>query len=228
MTIETKVLSDTLSAAVAAMFAAVKLEADTRDASVIALKAATATAWNACRDTFLPVLAKDKEEGLAVLEALKLQCKEAKDAGQETMQRGIQYASDLKRAYKAAKKGLALPPELVTASRGDWTAHVFWDEHKLKAASGRPAAAKPEGEAKTEGEGESVAELAKDAPLSSLMQVVGQLRGPFRAEFMREAETLAVSILAKQKAATGSGDAASHVEAKTEAKPEAPRKRKAA
>lgn len=225
MKTETKVLSVTLSAVVATMFAAVKNEADTRDGQEIAVNAAKASAWATCRDSFLPVLKVNPEDALAVLEDLSRQCKEAKE-GQATMRWGVQYATDLKRAYKLVKKGAALPEALKTATRPEWLEHEAWKEAGVLSKAGRPGKpeAKPEDEGE-EGEGDTVSKAVKpDAALSSLMQVVGQLRGPFRAEFFKEAEMLAVSILAKQAQASGSGSAAASVTAKPEAKAKGKRK----
>lgn len=237
MTNDTKVLSVALVAAYNVMFGAIEAEAGVREDSVIRLNEATASAWTTCRDTFLPILAKDAGEGLAVLEALTTACKEAKET-REFMGKGVQYASDLKRAYKLVtgkvSKGKSveartLPEALKAATRPEWLEHGVWKEAGILSAAGRPAAAKPEAKPEAgEGEeaGESVSTAAKpDVALSSLMAVVGQLRGAFRAEFLKEAEMLAVSILAKQAAATGSGPAAANVTtletSKPEAKPEA-------
>lgn len=221
-----KVLSEVLKVSLASMLVAVEAEAKSREDAITSVTAAAGSAWATCRDAFLPVLAKDAEEGAALLEALKTACKEAKE-GREFMGRGIQYATDLKRAYKLVKKGHALPEALKAATRPEWLEHEAWKEAGVLSKAGRPGkpeAGKPEGEGE-EGEGDTVSKAVKpDAALSSLMQVVGQLRGPFRAEFMKEAEMLAVSILAKQASASGSGSAAASVTSKPEAKAKGKRK----
>jgi hypothetical protein len=233
MTKKVKVtLGDSLKPVLASMLGAVEQEADARISSALALVQAATGAWQKVRDAFLPELAKDKEQADALLTALAGSCREAVEAKPE-MQRGIQYASDLRRAVKLARKGIALPDALKGATRTEWNEHPVWDEAGVKGKAGAKKKDKPEAGTEEAGEAGNVGEtVAKDDALSALFRVASQLQGPFRREWLKEAEMLAISILAKQKAASGSGDAAAQVTAILDAalaKPEAKGKgRKAA
>lgn len=222
MTTQTKVLDAACAAIVATMLGGIESEANVRDDVTSRLDAASLTAWSICRDAVIGLLSGDLDMAGLVLDDVRDTCKEARKTRQ-TMGRGVQYAADLRRAITLKKAGVELPEELKTATRSAWNDAAVWAEAGILKASGKAKgskAAKPEGE---EGEeGEAVSDAVKpDAALSGLMAIVGQLRGPFRAEWLKEAEMAAVSILAKQAAATGSGSAAAAVVAKPEAKPEA-------
>lgn len=226
-----KVLDAACAAIVSAMLGGIESEANVRDDVTNRLDAASLTAWGICRDAVIGLLSGDLDMAGLVLDDVRDTCKEARKTRQ-TMGRGVQYAADLRRAVTLKKAGVELPEELKTATRSAWNDAAVWAEAGILKASGKAKgskAAKPGG-----GEGEEAGEdvstaVKPDAALASLMRVVGQLHGPFRVEFLKEAEMLAVSILAKQAAATGSGPAAATVAAKPEAKPEAKGKgRKAA
>lgn len=228
MSNKTVVMSGRIKEILAGMIQATKAEADIRDNVAATLEKAGQTAWAKCRDALFSVLngKPDKaEDGSTIpvtvtahllLDAFRDFCKEAA-TGQETMKRGVQYASDLRRAVKLIEKGGKLPADLKKATRSAWNDAEVWREAGILAPSGKAkgsdkakSGGKVKGKTPAADDGTEkpagVAEAA-DKPLSEVMALVARLTGPFRAEWMETAKAEAERILRKQVASTGNGKA---------------------
>lgn len=218
-------------ALVASMLEAIKTEAGVRTSAEQAMLEAGVSAWSKCRDTIHGIIerkhtpeekkaAKEAGEALVpsyviagyVLDALRTASEEAA-ATDAKMNRGKQYASDLRRAVKVLAKDGKIPAALWRATRSQWNDSPVWQEAGILAKSGKKKGQTSQsgGNAQDGEEGDvAQAALKADPELSELMTIVATLVGPFRSEFLTEAKELALRIAKKQGASTGSGDAAKH------------------
>lgn len=188
-------------------------ESKARENAALELERKAGGTWAVLRDEVAATL---KELGPVnaglVLDVYLLECK---TEGGMTATRGAQYAANLRRMVTAAKAGKELPAEVAKAGRSEYLAHPFWTDagilKKTGTKKGQTTAASEKKAAK-DGEkadgpsiGKAAEKAAQDKGMGDLLELVGQLHGPFKAEFYGRAKELARELLSKQGKATGTG-----------------------
>jgi hypothetical protein len=216
--------SPEVSGPLARMVEATEAEAKARDSAEAAIAEAAGNAWGILRDATLELIAV---AGFKVAgEALDAYKGKTTIIGGRTKARGNQYASDLRRAVKAAAAGKDLPEALRTAGRSAWNEHAFWTTSgvTVKRSTQAPDAttteqAKADAEARTAAGpdglpttgsvhagavADAIAKAAEDAGWQELTTLYANLHGPFKAEAFAEVKATLERIAAKQhQAGTG-------------------------
>lgn len=208
--------SDEVKAPLARMIEATIAEAKARDDAEAAVTGAAANTWGILRDATLELV---KVAGPKVAgEALDAYKGQAAIIGGRTKARANQYASDLRRAIKAADKGKTLPAELLTAGRSAWNDSTFWQDAGVTtkrgtqapdATTSERAAAEVNGGPASTGPAsvhagavaDAIAKAAEDAGWQELTTLYSGLHGPFRAEAFASIKAELLRISAKQEAA---------------------------
>lgn len=187
-----------------AMLESLVLEGLAREQAKTLIITSSASSWNLCRDNMFSAFDADadaeKLETDAFLSYFRDQCKA------NELKKGVQYASNLRRAVKLHCAGFEIPAEMRTAARDVWLDSPIWESIKGTqggAAKSAPAAAPSKESDGGEGEDIGAVSVAVADDVRAIAEALDSLDANHRRQAFKEIIAVITATSARQRREMG-------------------------